>query len=378
MNELRIAIIQEWLVTVGGSDKVVKAIKEIFPEADIFTLVANEHTCRELGFEYAKIKTSFIQKLPFAKKGKHRIYLPFFPFAIEKFDLSEYDIIISSSHSVAKGVITNSNQLHICYCHSPVRYAWDLYHSYLKESKLDRGLKGIFAQIVLHRLRTWDIISSFRVDYFISNSNYIAKRINKVYRREAFTIYPNVNVDEFQLNDQKREDFYLACSRLVPYKKINLVVEAFNEMPDRKLIIVGDGPEYKSIAKAKRENTLLLGYLPFEEMKKYMQSAKALIFPPDEDFGMIPVEAQACGTPVIAYGKGGSLETVINDVTGIHFMEQSKKSIIEAVNRFEVKNGLFNPLNIRKHAEKFSEQKFKKKFYEFVINKYSEFKTING
>jgi glycosyltransferase involved in cell wall biosynthesis len=367
---MKIALIQEWLVSVGGSDKVVKAISEVFPEADIYTLVANQKTCDELGFDYSKIKTSFIQRLPFGKT-RHRMYLPLMPFAIEQFDLREYDVIISSSHAVAKGVLTKAGQLHICYCHSPVRYAWDLYHEYLHDAGL-KGLKGFIAKYTLHRLRQWDMLSNFRVDYFISNSNYIAKRIKKIYNRDSVTIYPNIDIKRFELCTEK-ENYYLASSRLVAYKKIDLIVEAFNKMPDKKLVVIGDGPDFNKIVKIAGTNITMLGYLPFEELKTNMQKAKALIFAADEDFGMIPVEAQACGTPVIAFGKGGSLETVKENETGLFFYEQTPDAIVDAVNLFEKQH--FDFTIIRRHAEQFSEERFKKEISEFVEEKYNEFKN---
>ncbi len=367
---MKIAIIQEWLTSVGGSDKVVKSINEIFPEAEIFTLVADKSVCEELGIDYKRVHTSFIQKLPFGKT-KYRTYLPLMPFAIEQFDLSEFDIVISSSHAVAKGVLTKNTQLHICYCHSPMRYAWDLYHEYLADAGLNNGLKGFFAKYMLHRIRLWDVLSSYRVDYFISNSNYIAKRINKVYRRDAVTIYPNVDITHFNLCEEK-ENYYLASSRLVAYKKIDLIVKAFNQMPDKKLVVIGGGPDLQKIVKLAGPNIEVLGYQPFNILKEKMQKAKSLVFAADEDFGIIPVEAQACGTPVIAFGKGGSLETVIENKTGLFFKEQTIDSIVDAVNRFEKQYDQFNPLEIRKHAEKFSEDRFKKEIKDFVLTKYNE------
>lgn len=369
---MKIAIVQEWLTSVGGSDKVVKAIYDVFPDADIYTLVSDKNVCFELGINYQHVHNSFIQKLPLAKT-KYRFYLPLFPFAIEQFDLRSYDVIISSSHAVAKGIITDNNQLHICYCHSPIRYAWDLYHQYLEDSKLNKGIKGLFAKIFLHKIRLWDLASSFRVDYFISNSNYIKDRIKKIYRREATTIYPNVDVDKFKLFIEK-EDFYLAASRLVPYKKIDVIVEAFNQMPEKKLVVVGDGPEMKKIKSLASENVEIMGFQPFDKLHYYMQRAKAFIFAANEDFGIMPLEAQACGTPVIALKKGGALETVIPNKTGLFFEDQSSNSIIKTVNEFEKIKGVFDPELIRKHAEKFSESRFKKEIKDFILKKYSEFK----
>lgn len=368
---MKVAIIQEWLISVGGSDKVVKAISDVFPEADIYTIVANEKICTELGFDYSKIKTSFIQKLPLGKT-KHRMYLPLMPFAIEQFDLRGYDVVISSSHAVAKGVLTKADQLHICYCHSPVRYVWDMYNEYLEESHLDKGLKSWLVRYMLHRIRKWDVLSSFRVDEFISNSNYVANRISKTYRRNAVTIYPNIDISNFELCEEK-EDFYLASSRLVAYKKIDLIVEAFNKMPDKKLVIIGGGPDLQKIKELGKKNVIFMGYQPFDVLKEKMQKAKAFVFAADEDFGMIPLEAQACGTPVIAYGRGGSLETVSENETGIFFREQTKEAIIQAVKEFEAKQ--FDYQKIRMWAEKFSEERFKQEIKNFVEIKYNKFKN---
>lgn len=361
---MKVALVHEWLTIIGGSENVFKEIASLFPEADIFTLVAQPETVTKLGLHNHKITTSFIQSLPFAKT-KYRSYLPLFPFAIENFDLGEYDLIISSSHAVAKGVLTNSNQTHICYCHSPMRYAWDLYHQYLTEAGLQSGIKGALAKIILHRLRAWDIISSSRVDYFIANSKYIAKRIKKVYRRDSEVIYPNVAVGEFDLVE-KKDDYYFTCSRFVPYKKVNLIVQAFAQMPEKKLYVIGDGPDFEKIKKITKTNTVLLGYQPFDELKKYMSKAKAFVFAAEEDFGILPVEAQACGTPVIAFKKGGSLETVIEGITGVFFNEQSVPSIVDAVNYFEENQSQFDSVKIAKHSVQFSTARFKIEIDSFI------------
>jgi glycosyltransferase involved in cell wall biosynthesis len=364
---MRVAIVQERLMSVSGSDKVAKAIFDVFPEADIYTLVAKKSVCEELGFDYSKINTSIIQRFPFGE-SKYRGYLPFMPFVIEQFNLNAYDVVISSSHTVAKGVLTREDQLHICYCHTPVRYAWDLYHEYMRNEDLSKGIKGLFAKYVLHRIRQWDVLSSFRVDYFISNSNYVAKRIKKMYGRDSVTIYPNIDVNFFTLCTEKK-DYYLASSRLVGYKKIDLVVEAFNRMPDKKLIVTGDGPELRKIMQIARENVQIKGFQTIENLRETMQKAKALVFAADEDFGMIPVEAQACGTPVIAFGRGGCLETVREGETGLFFYEQSVDAIIDAVNRFEKMS--FDYKKIRDHSERFSEERFKKEIKEYVLDKYN-------
>jgi glycosyltransferase involved in cell wall biosynthesis len=365
---MKVAIIQEWLTTMGGSEKVVQAMAEIYPQADIFALVADRKLVNELGFGNRKITTSLIQKMPFGLK-KYKTYLPLFPFAIEQFDLREYDLIISSSHAVTKGVLTNNEQLHITYCHSPIRYAWDLHHQYLEEEGLGFGLKGLLARYFLHRIRIWDFISSNRPDYYISNSNFIAKRIAKVYQQPATTIYPPIEIDDFKLEINK-EDYYVTSSRMVPYKKIDLIVEAFTKMPDRKLIVIGDGPDYNKIKAKAGGNIIFTGYLPFKALIEKLQKAKAFVFAAIEDFGMLPVEAQACGTPVIALGKGGSLETVVDGVTGVLFPYQTIASLMEGVSRFEQLT--FDPLAIRAHAETFGKELFKTKFEGFVNEKLAD------
>jgi glycosyltransferase involved in cell wall biosynthesis len=364
---MRVALVQDWLTEFGGAEKVFAAIYSIFPEADIYTLVASPEVLNELGIDPSKVNTSFLQKMPGCPKH-YRNYLPLFKYAIEQFDLSNYNLIISSSYCVAKGVLTNHNQIHISYCHSPVRYAWDLYHQYLKEAKLNSGTKGLVVKYFLHKLRNWDVNSSNRVDFFISNSNYISSRISKIYRRKATTIYPPVNISDFELCVQK-DDFYITCSRLVPYKRIDLIISAFNKMPEKKLIVIGNGPEYKKLKNMAGSNIYLMGYQTFDVLREKMQKAKAFIYAAEEDFGIVPVEAQACGTPVIGFAKGGLEETVIHKQTGIHFYKQDESAIVEAVNEFESSNGNFNPELIRGNAMKFSEEIFKRKFLKFVEEK---------
>jgi glycosyltransferase involved in cell wall biosynthesis len=367
---MKVAIIQEWLVTMGGSEKVVQAIAEIYPDADIYTLVADKKLLSELNFKEDKVTTSLIQKLPFGKQ-KYKSYLALFPFAIEQFDLSEYDVIISSNHAVAKGVLTTDEQLHVTYCHSPIRYAWDLHHQYLKEAGLGFGVKGLIARYILHKIRIWDISSANRPDYYLSNSNFIGKRIDKVYNKPSTTIYPPIEIDDFSLYEEK-EDYYLTCSRMVPYKRIDLIAEAFSQMPDKKLIIIGDGPDYEKVKNKAGVNVELKGYLPFKDLIHYMQRAKAFVFVAIEDFGMLPVEAQACGTPVIAYGKGGSIETVIDKETGILFNEQTVEGIIGGVQEFEVIQHTFNAKRIRLHAETFGRDRFKQEIKDFIDSKLRE------
>ncbi|MGJ3500566.1 GDP-mannose-dependent alpha-(1-6)-phosphatidylinositol monomannoside mannosyltransferase [Piscirickettsia salmonis] len=371
---MKIALVCDWLVTYAGAERVIEKMIECFPHADLFSVVDFVEDRNFL--KNKKPVTTFIQKLPKAKK-KYRGYLPLMPLAIEQLDLSNYDVIISSSHAVAKGVITGPDQLHISYIHSPMRYAWDLQHQYLKESGLTKGLKGWLAKWMLHKMRLWDVRSSFGVDYFIANSDYIGRRINKVYRRQSITIYPPVSLNAFECV-KKKEDFYLTCSRMVPYKKIDLIVEAFSQMPNKKLIVLGDGPDFKKIAAKAGSNVQLLGYQKFAVLKSYMQRAKAFVFAAEEDFGIIPVEAQACGTPVIAYRKGGVLETVqgygkSEKPTGIFFDNQSVESITSAVTIFEKNESKFKPEACRKNAELFSEQLFKDKFSNYINDRWLEF-----
>lgn len=370
---MKIAIVHEWFDSYAGSEKVLEQMLKVYPEADLFSVVDFLPQNKRWFIQNKNVTTTFIQKLPKAK-NKFRKYLPLMPLAIEQLDLRKYDLVISNSHCVAKGVITGPNQLHISYVHSPIRYAWDLQQQYLEEANLQYGLKGWVAKIILHYMRLWDSRTGNNVDYFMSNSKYIAKKIQKCYRRTAEVIYPPVAVHDFTLCLQK-DEYYLTASRMVPYKKMDLIVEAFSKMPDKKLVVIGDGTQFEKVkSKAKNfENIVLLGYQPFEVLKEKMQKAKAFVFAAEEDFGIVPVEAQACGTPVIAYGKGGALETVINydkeKPTGIFFKEQTADSIVNAVKIFEKNITLFKPENCRKNAERFSEARFRNEFKQFIENK---------
>ncbi len=367
---MKIALVHDWLTSLAGAEKVLEAIYEIYP-APIYTLVADNEKLSNSSFETSQIITSFIQALPYAQQ-LYRNYLPLFPLAIEQFDLSSYDVIISSSHAVAKGVLSKTDQLHICYCHTPIRYAWDLYHEYLRRGGLLKGLKGFVSKLILHYIRVWDYVSAGRVDYFVANSNYVADRIGKIYGRQAKVIYPPVDIDKFELNT-KKSDFYLTVSRMVPYKRVDLIVEAFSRLRDRKLIVIGDGPELAKIRKNASKNIEFLGYQPFEVLKNYLKDAKAFIFAAVEDFGIAPVEAQACGTPVIAYGKGGVTETVLEGKTGIFFKTQTVEGLLEAIREFERMEAVFSPEEIRKNAERFSKKRFQKEFKAFVEEKVADF-----
>jgi glycosyltransferase involved in cell wall biosynthesis len=369
---LKTAIVHEWLVNYAGSERCVESFTNIWKDAPVYALVdfLNEEE-RSIILKGRKARTSFIQKLPFAKT-QHRKYLPFFPFAIEQFNLNEYDLVLSSSHAVAKGVLTNSNQLHICYCYTPMRYAWDLYHVYLKEAGLLSGISGLTAKMILHKLRAWDIISSNRVDHFIAISNHISKRIKKTYNRDSAVIYPPVDVHLFECNLDK-EDFYLTASRMVSYKRIDIIVEAFVTMPDKKLVVIGDGPEMKKIKSKAGKNVEILGYQEFAVLKSYMQKAKAFIFAAEEDFGIIVVEAMACGTPVIALNIGGASETVNDSKVGVLFNHQTPQSVKEAVLKFEAVQDKFDPCFIRNHSLQFGRNIFEEKIKQFISEKSDEF-----
>ncbi len=365
------ALIHDWYYVNGGAEKVIHSFNNIWDDFDHHALI-DFLPKKDRNYVFSgksdKVKTSFIQKLP-TSKSNHRKFLQWFPLAIEQFDLSEYELIISSSTSVAKGVLTNSSQLHISYIHSPMRYAWDLYHQYIKESGLNKGLKGWYAKKVLYKMRMWDVLSTNRVDFIVANSKHIAKRIKKVYNRDSTVIYPPVDINSFSLESNK-DDYYITASRMVPYKKMDIIVEAFSQLKDKKLIVIGDGPDMAKIKAKATPNIEILGHVSFQELVKYMQKAKAFIFAAEEDFGIVPVEAQACGTPVIGYGKGGTLETVNENDSGLFFYKQTPNAILSAVSEFEKRE--FDPVNVRKNSFKFSKERFENEFKNYVDLKLSE------
>lgn len=377
LTSLRIAVVHDWLPLIAGAEKVLEQIILAFPQADIFTLFNFLTPEEEKLFRGSKITASYLNKLPKVKKY-YRKLLPFCPLAIESFDLSSYDIVISSSHVVAKGVITGPDQPHISYVHSPARYAWDLTHEYLNQTKLDRGIKGYLARSELSKFRIWDYRTANGVDHFIANSNFIRKRIWKVYRREAEVIYPPVDIERFAFSERK-EDFYLAASRMVPYKRLDLIAQAFALTPHIKLVMIGDGPEMPKIKEIadKVSNITLLGYQENSVLMDHMQRARAFVFAAEEDFGIVPVEAQACGTPVIAYGAGGALETVIGydrnpqEATGLFFPEQTITSLSAAVVRFQQLHEKILPQNCRRQAEKFAPEIFRAKLIAAVRSAWS-------
>ena len=377
MQDLNVGIVADWFITYAGSEKVVAEFIKIFPESELYSIVNFLSAENKKYFQNKEITTTFIQNLPKSKK-KYQSYLPFMPLAIEQLDVSKHDVILSSSHAVAKGVLTGPDQLHISYVHSPIRYAWDLQHQYLREANLDKGLKGLLAKWILHKIRMWDCRTANGVDHFIANSHFISRRIKKVYGRHADVIYPPVDVERFALKESK-SNYYFTASRLVPYKRMDLIVEAFSHMPDKKLVVIGDGPEMSKVKAKATSNIEILGYQSNDIMQEHMRNAKAFVFAAEEDFGITPVEAQSCGTPVIAYGKGGSLETVrpygVNKPTGILFDQQNVQSIIDGVIKFESLQDKISPLNCREHALKFSTERFNNEISEYVCQKYNDFKN---
>ena len=372
MNENKIAIVHEWLVNYAGSEKVVESFTNIWPDAMVFALVDFlDDDLRDIILKGKHAHTSFIQHLPYARK-QHRKYLPLFPKAVESFNLKNYKLIISSSHAVAKGARKKKNQLHISYCHSPMRYAWDDADYYLQEANLTSGFKGKVAQLVLKYLKKWDVKSAKNVDYFIANSKHIAAKIKRIYNRNADVIYPPVDTQKFSLVTEK-EDYYLTASRLVPYKRIDMIVDAFANMLDKKLVVIGSGPEKEKIKAKATPNIDVIGYQDFDSLKGYMEKAKAFVFAAEEDFGIIVVEAMACGTPVIAGNFGGTSESVIDGKTGVLFPDQSVDSIISAVKKFEQISGTLSYSEIRNHSEKFSRCTFEHNIKEYVNEKLKSF-----
>lgn len=354
---MRVAIIHDWLTVNAGAEKVLKQMLLLYPQAEIFTLVdfLPEEDRSFLGSH--KVHTSFIQKMPRARKS-YRSYLPLMPLAIEQFDLSGFDLVLSSSYAVAKGVLTGPDQVHVCYCHSPIRYAWDLQPQYLRESGLDRGLKSAIARIILSYIRMWDVRTANGVDHFIANSTFIARRIRKVYGRESVVIPPPVDIPE-TLPSSIRQDYYVTASRLVPYKRIDLIIEAFNQMPDRKLVVIGSGPMLEQMQRLAKHNVSVLGYQPQEVLEKHLAEARAFVFAAEEDFGIAPVEAQSFGTPVIAFGKGGILDSVVQGETGVFFNDQSIQAICSSIQEFEVRKSNWDYKSIAQHARTFSPEAFR-------------------
>jgi glycosyltransferase involved in cell wall biosynthesis len=375
---MKIALVHDWLTGMRGGEKVLEVFCELFPDAHLYTLLHNKGSLSDT-IEGMDIRTSFIQKLPLIKE-KYRHLLPIFPTAIERFDLREYDLVLSSSHCVAKGVITGTDTLHICYCFTPMRYIWDLYNLYFGKERAGMFTR-LATSLVLNYLRKWDVASSKRVDKFVAISKYIAERIKKNYGRNSDLIYPPVDCSYFKPG-LENDDFYLMISPLAPNKRVDIAVEAFNTI-DLPLIVIGSGQEEKRLEKMAGKNIKLMGWQSDEIVREHYANCKALIFPGVEDFGIVPLEAQACGKPVIAFGEGGALETVIpldknigNNInaTGLFFSEQTAESLAQAVVRFEDVQGQFNEQAIRKNAESFDRAIFKDEIKKYIEKEYKEFR----
>ena len=372
MDFMNVAVVYEWLSVISGAERFLEQILECYPQADLFCTV-DFLPEEDRGFLNGRVvRTSFIQGLPFAQRH-FRNYLPIMPLAVEQHDLSAYDLVISNHHAVAKGVITGPDQLHVSYINSPIRYAWDLQHQYLKQSGLEKGPKSWAARIMLHYMRLWDTRTANGVDAYIANSKFIARRIKKVYRRPSTVIHPPVDVDRF-VPVETKDSYYLAASRMVPYKRMDLIATAFSMMPERRLIMAGSGPETPRIKALLRnlnaKNITLLEHQPQNELISLLQKARAFVFAAEEDFGILPVEAMACGTPVIAYGKGGALDTIRGlsdpDPTGVFFNTQTTHSLIEAVEAFEREGSRIRFRSCRTQAENFSRERFRREFMNFI------------
>ncbi|KAA8388589.1 glycosyltransferase family 4 protein [Acetobacter tropicalis] len=370
-HNLRVAIVHEWLEHYAGSERVVEQLLIMYPQAELFAIVDFMPDAERVMLKGKAVQTTFIQRLPFARRY-FRYYLGLMPIAVEQLDLAGFDLIISSNHAVAKGVITGPDQVHVCYVHSPMRYAWDMQAAYLRQSNMERGVRSLYARWLLHTLRNWDVRSAAGVDVFVANSNYIARRIKKVYRREAKVVYPPVDIKMFENIQHNRQD-YVVVSRMVPYKRIDLVVEAFLRMPDRTLHVVGDGPEREKIEllAAHAPNIILHGRLSDAEVENYLCKAKAFVFAAEEDFGITMVEAQACGTPLIVFNRGGARDIVLQadekeGPTGIFFREQSAEAIVAAVDQFEATFPSIEPQLCRANAQRFSEEAFRQNMFRVV------------
>ena len=375
LAEARVAIVHEWLGPFAGSEQVVAAMLEVFPHADLFATIHDPDEMRGTPLERTPVRTSFIQSLPGATK-RYRSYLPLMPLAVEQFDLRPYDLVLSSSHAVAKGVLTGADQLHVSYVYTPVRYAWDLYLDYLETGGASRGIKSLPARLVLHYLRLWDYAAAARADVILADSAYVARRIGKIYRRSARVVYPPVEVERYQA-DVPREEFYVALSRFVPYKRMGLIVEAFTRI-GKPLIVIGDGPELEKVRRTAGANVELLGYQSDGVKADYLQRARAFVFAAEEDFGISVVEAQAAGCPVIVYGKGGARETVVGwpapDATGVFFEAQTSEALEAAIRLYEDHEGEFLPETCRRNAERFTRERFASEFESTVNELWESFR----
>lgn len=365
---MKVAIVQDWLTEPGGAEKCVEAFCELWPQADLFTLVYQPSAYTDSVIGRHTVTTSFIQRLPLCPK-RFRSYLPLFPLAVEQFDLRGYDLVISSSAAFSHGVLTGPEQLHVCYKHTPMRYAWSGYQEYLRDPKAKGRFRNILLRRIIHRLRLWDHQAAQRPDIIVANSRETQKRIQRYYQRDSVIIHPPVDpVDPSAVRNDRTEPFFLVLSRLVPYKKADLVVDAFLKMPRRKLVIAGDGPQLPVLQKKVEQapNISVLGSVSSQKKGELLQNARALVFASYEDFGIVPVEAQSYATPVIAFGKGGACETVIDGKTGVLFGDQTVEAIIQAVERFEHLADGFCESDFQAHVSRFTKAAFQQKMQELV------------
>jgi glycosyltransferase involved in cell wall biosynthesis len=362
-SRLRIAIVHEWLSTYAGSERVLAEMLSLYPAADLYAVVDFLPANQRAFLGGRKVHVSFIQHLPLARK-RFRWYLPLMPFAIEQINLSAYDLIISNSHAVSKGVLTRGHQLHISYVYTPIRYAWDLQEEYLNESGVIGTIKSAIGRLLMHYLRIWDLRTSTGVDCFVAASQFIARRIMRTYRRPAVVLYPPVNVDNFEPRERK-DEFYITVARLVPYKRVDLLLSAFARMPQRKLVVIGTGPELSRLRGAAPANVKLAGSLPDADLRDYVARARAFVYAAEEDFGISMVEAQACATPVIAFRRGGAAEIVVDRHTGVLFDQQTPDAIVSAICEFE-RELRFDPAAIRRNAVRFAVKRFREQFRTLV------------
>ncbi|MBI5464801.1 MAG: glycosyltransferase [Ignavibacteriales bacterium] len=354
-----IALVQDWLTGMRGGEKVLEVLCELYPDADIVTLLHNKGAMSP-AIEAMRIRTSFINRLPW-KATKYRRYLPLMPAAIELMDFSRYDLIISSSHAVAKAALPRRGALHICYCHTPMRYIWDQYNDYFGRGKAGIGTRAAML-LATPVLRHWDLRTSARVHHFIANSRNVAGRVERIYGRTAEVIHAPVNTEQFQVATHD-EGYYLIVSAMVPYKRVDLAIEVFNRRNER-LLVVGTGPERGRLERGANKNIEFLGWRQDDELAKLYAGCKALIFPGEEDFGIVPLEAMASGKPVIAFAKGGALETVVDGSTGVFFRLQTSEELTRAIERCS--SITFDPQTIRQHAEGFSRPRFRRQLNEFI------------
>jgi glycosyltransferase involved in cell wall biosynthesis len=362
-SSARVAIVHDWLVTPGGAELVLEEMLAVFPGADVFTMIDQRSPDHRESLGATRVFTSWMQRIPSIKK-KYRSYLPLMPLALRSLDVSKYDIVISNSHAVAKGIRTHARQVHLCYCLSPMRYAWDLRSQYLHEAGLDSGVKGAAAVAMLEGMRRWDLANTRGVKAFATLSNFIAERIQRAYGRSSVVIYPPVDTEFFTVGTEPREEFYVTASRFVQYKRVDMMAAAFRALADRRLVVIGDGPDLNKVRAAAGPNVEMVGRLSRGAVRSYLQRAKAFVFAAEEDFGIAPVEAQACGTPVIAFGRGGATETIVEGRTGVFYGEQSAEALADAVRRFETMT--ISAAQCRENSLRFSSEKFRAGIRSFV------------